>query len=98
MSPVSPICAVERSERQQSLIGDAAEMAGDVSSDSQLVGYVIVAMYSDGTGRTAGYRPAPDEHNVGNSLWEAWVRSSVEKHFMYKEGIDATYDVLNGVN
>jgi hypothetical protein len=98
MSPVSSIAATTRNERQQELVSDAAELAGDVSDTSQLIGYVVIAMYSDGTGKSAGYRPSPEDHLMGSSLWEAWVRSAVEKHFMYGEGVDATYDVLNGVN
>lgn len=94
--PVSSIGAPERSERQRALIENAVELAGDVSADSQLIGYTILAFYSDGAGRTAGYRPNTDEHRIGAALYEAWARGALEKHFTYGEGVSATYDVLEG--
>lgn len=95
MNVIEPI---RKDERSDSLIKDAAEMARDVQEDSRLVGYVVLAMYSDGSGRTAGWKPQPKGHGIGAQLWSAWARSALEHHFMYGEGIDATYSVLNGEN
>lgn len=92
------IATIQRDERSDQLVADAAELARDVSPDSALIGYVVVAMYSDGSGRTAGWKPNREDHRIGSQLWGGWVRASIEHHFMYGEGIDATYSVLNGEN
>jgi len=87
---------VERDERQTKLIDDAADLAGDADKDSLLIGYVMLAFYSDGTSRSAGYRPRPADHKIGSAMHEAWARSALESHFAYGEGVDAAYAVLNG--
>lgn len=87
---------VDRDERSDQLIKDAAELARDTSDDSTLVGYVVMAMYSDGSGRTAGWKPNREQHQLGAQLWSAWAEHLLQHHFMYSEGVDATYAVLNG--
>lgn len=86
----------ERPERANHLIQDAAELATDNSDGSQLIGYVVLAMYSDGSGRTAGWKPNRTEHALGTQLWTAWAQHALNHHVMYGEGVDATYAVLNG--
>lgn len=87
---------IERTDRSRQLIDDAATLADDVSDDSQLVGFVILAAYSDGTTRSTGYRPNASDHKIGSAMWQAWMRSALEDSFAYGRGVDATYDVLNG--
>lgn len=89
------IGGIERDERSDQLVTDAAELARDVNADSKIIGYVVLAMYSDGSGRTAGWKPNREDHKLGSHLWNAWTRAALEHHFMYGEGIDATYAVLN---
>jgi hypothetical protein len=93
---IRAIDAPERSERQRQLIDDAALLAEDVSDASQLIGYTILAFYSDGATRTAGYRPNTGEHRIGGTMYEAWARATLESHFAYGEGVSAAYDVLEG--
>ena len=90
------IDAVERTPRQFQLIADAVEVATDISADSPLVGYVVLAMYGDGAMRTAGWRPNTEDHKLGNQLFQAWARAGLEHHISYAEGVDACYSVLNG--
>ena len=90
------IDTVSRSDRQRQLIDDAAQLAADVSEESDLIGYIVLAAYSDGTTRTAGYRPSTEEHQIGATLWEAWMRDTLDGHIIYRESVSATYDVLNG--
>lgn len=85
-----------RDERQRQLIDDAADFADDFSEGSCLIGYVIVAHYSDGSARTSGWRPTPADHSIGAAMWEAWIGSSVNKHFTYAEGVSAAHAVLSG--
>lgn len=87
---------IDRTERQNQMIADAAEMAGDAQSDSKLAGYVVMAMYSDGALRTASWRPSVEEHKVGMQLFQAWARAGLEHNFMASEGVQACYSVLNG--
>lgn len=94
--PVRSIPAIERTERQAALLADAADLAGDVTTSSSLAGYTILAFYSDGSTRTAGWRPNPDDHAIGSTMFEAWARSTLESHFSYGEGVRAAHDVLNG--
>lgn len=96
MSDLLPVERIERDERADQLVADAAELARDVSEDSKLIGYVVLAMYSDGSGRTAGWKPNRKDHKVGSQLWGAWAQTALDHHFMYGEGVDATYAVLNG--
>jgi len=90
------IDTVSRSDRQRQLIDDAAQLADDVDESSELVGYILLAAYSDGTTRTAGYRPSSEDHKIGAALWEAWMRDTLDGHIIYRESVSATYDVLNG--
>lgn len=92
MEAISP---KERDERQKTMIADAALLADDVSEKSTLIGYITLAFYSDGTSRSAGFRPNGEDHRIGGAMFEAWARQQLEKHFMYGEGVDATYAVLN---
>lgn len=87
---------MQRGDRPRQLIEDAALLADDQGPTSELIGYVMVALYSDGATRSAGYRPTPAEHQMGSALWEAWCRSALESHFMFREGVDAAHAVLNG--
>jgi hypothetical protein len=88
--------APPRSERQAQLIADASEMAMDEQPSSNLIGYVVLTMYSDGAMRTAGWRPNTEDHKLGNQLFQAWARAGLEHHISYAEGVDACYSVLNG--
>lgn len=88
--------SVVRDQKSDQLIADAAEMARDASDSSRLIGYIVLGMYSDGSGRTAGWRPNTTDHQIGTSLWRAWASRALEDHFMRAEGVDATYSVLNG--
>lgn len=90
------IPSLDRSDRQKQLITDAAELADDTSDDSTLVGYVVMAMYSCGALRTAGWHPNREEHKIGSQLFQAWARSGIEHHISFAEGVDACYSVLNG--
>jgi hypothetical protein len=92
MESISP---KERDKRQSTMIADTVELADDVGERSALVGYITMAFYSDGTSRSAGLRPNGEEHRIGCAMFEAWARQQLEKHFMYGEGVDATYAVLN---
>lgn len=85
-----------RDERGRGLIADAAEMSDDVSEDSPLVGYIVLAFYGDGTTRTAGHSPTVDAHKIGWTMFNAWARETLDHHLAYKVGVNATYDVLNG--
>lgn len=85
-----------RTERQAQMIEDAAEMAMDESDGSDLIGYMTMALYSDGTLRTAGWRPNPQDHRIGSQLYQSWLRAGLEHHIAYAEGVDACYSVLNG--
>lgn len=86
----------QRSERQATLISDAAELAMDEQENSEFIGYVTMAFYSDGTLRTAGWRPNPEDHRIGSQMFEAWARAGLEHHIAYAEGVNACYSVLNG--
>lgn len=87
---------VERDERARQFIEDAALLSDDAQESSKVIGYVMVALYSDGATRSAGYRPSTEEHAMGSALWEAWCRAALEGHFMFREGVDAAHAVLNG--
>lgn len=93
MKAIEPIA---RTERQQQIIDDAADLATDVSETSTLIGYMMVCLYSDGTARTAAYRPTPDDHKMGAGLFGAWVKQAIDEHVMFREGVDATNRVLDG--
>lgn len=93
---MTPVITKERDERQQQLVTDAADFAGDVDDESKLIGFVIVALYSDGSSRTGGWRPNAKDHKMGEAMYEAWVRTAVAKHFVYGESIDAAHAVFSG--
>jgi len=84
----------ERSERQAQFIADVSEMAMDPGSE--FIGYMAMALYSDGSLRAASWGPDREEHRIGRQLFQAWVRAGLEYHIARIEGVDACYSVLNG--
>lgn len=88
--------APERTERQNSLIADAAELAGDQQAESPLIGYIVIAFYGDGSDRCASWRPNREDHGIGETLFGAWAEKALAKRLAYTEGVRAAVDVLNG--
>lgn len=88
--------ALQRSERQAQMIEDATNLAMDEGEGSELMGYVTLAFYTDGTNRSAGYRPSPEDHKIGEAMFRAWAKQVLEDHIAYGEGVSAAHNVLNG--
>jgi hypothetical protein len=88
--------AQQRSERQAQMIEDATELAMDQSDGSNLIGYVTLAFYTDGGARSAGYRPSPQDHKIGEAMFRAWAKQVLDDHISYGEGVSAAHNVLNG--
>lgn len=86
----------ERSERQAQFIADVSEMAMDEQQDSEFIGYMAMALYSDGSLRAASWGPNREDHRIGRQLFQAWLRAGLEYHIARVEGVDACYSVLNG--
>lgn len=86
----------QRSEKASALIDAAADLANDETPASEVIGYVSMAFYADGSARSAIWRPSPQEHKLGNAIFKAWVQTKLDEHFAYREGVDAACDVLNG--
>ncbi len=87
---------VARDEKRRHMVDSAANMADDLSDGSSLIGYAIVAMYGDGTTRTAIWQPNTEEHKLGSDLFQAVVQNAVNRHFAYDNSVTAACDVLNG--
>lgn len=93
---INKIEAEERSERQRLMIDDAAALATDVSEGSELIGYIVLSFYSDGSSRSAGHRPYPAEHRIGEAMFRAWAKQVLSDHISYGEGVTAAHNVLDG--
>lgn len=90
--------APERTEAQNQLIEQAAALVADSDEGSELVGYVIIGMYADGSERSASFRPqlpalreGPARY-LGRSLFHAWAQKALESTMAYGEACDAVND------
>lgn len=96
MTDLAAIGQPERTGRQAQMIEDAADLALDVSDGSELIGYVVLSFYGNGSSRSAGFRPSPQDHKIGEAMFRAWAKQVLDDHISYGEGVSAAHNVLNG--
>lgn len=93
--------APERTEAQDRIIEDAAHFINDRSNGSHMVGYAMVAMYSDGSGRSSSFRPMIGELEeglpkyLGRALFRAWVEKELAEGAMWANGCEAVNHALS---
>lgn len=97
--PLPP--APERTEAQNELIAAVTDAISDRSEESELVGYALIALYSDSADKTYIYKPQTMELTegmprfLGRSLFHAWLHKALDAALAWAEGCDAV-NVANG--
>ena len=91
----------ERTEVAATLVRVAAEMAMDPGDGSQLAGYALVALYSDGTSSSSVFKPSLPSleeglpRHIGEAMFFAWVETALRQSDSWIQGLSAVDECLS---
>lgn len=63
--------------------------------ESPLVGYVVLAFYGDGATLSHSWRPNAVDHGIGNTLFDAWARETLDSQLDYRRAVAAADNVID---
>lgn len=95
--PLNVVQPTVLSEVAAQILSDVRDF-GQPNDGTELIGYAVVALYSDGSTQSSSYRPGVEPHKIGNAMFEGWVRSALEGQLANAIAIRAAHNVLRGID
>lgn len=80
LPPITQLIPTPRTEREQGLVNGAINLT---SLGKELIGYVVVGVFADGTSCSKVHYPSEEENKIGAQLFEAWIDRELKANIAY---------------